>query len=79
MIEALEWMAFGLSVICVWTYGRSKIKGACVGVVTALSFILWGYVAGIPAAGLTNILFLGLHIRNLIIGVKEHGHLNQSD
>lgn len=71
MITILEWLAFSLSMLCVFCYGKSNTKGAIIGIITALSFILWGIVADIYAASVTNVIFLGLHIRNLRLDIKR--------
>lgn len=79
MAEILEWLAFGLSLLCVYTYGTSKRRGAYVGMTTALAFIAWGLAAGVYAAALTNVVFFTLHFRNLRIARKydETGRLSR--
>lgn len=74
----LEWLAFAASMTCVFCYGHSKRWGAVVGLVTAALFIAWGAVTLQHAAWLTNIVFLGLHGRNLARALAErtgHAHL----
>ena len=70
MILVLEWSAFVASMLCVFCYGFCRIKGALVGIATALLFIAWGALAAIPAALLTNVVFLGLHMNNLRQALK---------
>ena len=65
MGDVLEWLAFGSSMLCVFCYGHSKMQGAVAGIITAVLFITWGFVASVPAAAATNVFFLGLHGRNL--------------
>lgn len=69
----LEWLAFGASMTCVYCYGHSKERGAIVGLITAGLFIAWGVVTLQHAAWLTNIVFLGLHARNLARAINERG------
>lgn len=61
----LEYLAFGLSLVCSWVYGNRTIWGPVLGIGTALAFIAFGLVAAIYAAAFANIIFLAVHIRNL--------------
>ena len=65
MLLALEWTAFGSSLISVWLYGFRDIRGPIAGICTALIFIAFGVSSEIYAAAFANIVFLILHIRNL--------------
>lgn len=71
MIRILEWAAFGGSLFSVYMYGRSRIYGPVVGIGVAILFMAYGIVAGIYAAALSNIVFLGLHTRNFVQGRKN--------
>lgn len=64
-LDGLEWTAFGLSAWSVWLYGRGVIAGGAAGLVTAVAFIAWGVLGGMPAAVAINIGFFGLHARNI--------------
>lgn len=61
----LEYVAFGLSLVCSWVYGNKTIWGPILGIGTAIAFIAFGLVAGIHAAAAANIIFLFVHGRNL--------------
>ena len=71
MTEALEWAAFLTSMLCVFLYGHTKTWGALAGLLTATLFVTWGLVAGVVAAASVNVVFFGLHSRNLYIAIKE--------
>lgn len=74
MQDWLEWQSFGLALLSTWVYGKSKKYGACVGIVCAMSFFAFGYVASLPAAMLCNVAFFAFHCRNLRIAYREdHG------
>lgn len=66
MVKLLEWLAFGGSLFSVYLYGRSRLYGPYAGVVVAILFMVYGLAAGIYAAALSNIVFFGLHLRNLL-------------
>lgn len=70
--QLLEWVAFTLSMICVFSYGKSKLIGSIVGIITAFTFIVWGIFAEVWAALLTNLVFIILHSRNLRIAIIEN-------
>lgn len=61
----LEWLAFGLGAATVFCYGHSKLQGACLGVTTAMLFMVWGALGGFYGALTINIGFFLLHSRNL--------------
>lgn len=67
----LEWLAFIASVCSVFYYGSSKRGGAAIGIFTSFLFIAWGLKANVPPGILANIFFIGLHARNLLMGLKE--------
>lgn len=71
MALVLQWLSFGLSMLCVFCYGHSKVQGASVGIMTAIAFIVWGVVTQQHAAWLTNIVFFFLHSRNLRRALRE--------
>jgi NTP pyrophosphatase (non-canonical NTP hydrolase) len=60
----LEYAAFGGSLFSVWLYGKSQTKGPIAGITVSLLFMLYGIIAGVYAAALSNIVFLMLHINN---------------
>lgn len=68
---ALEWIAFGGSLMSVWTYGRHPAKGPMIGMAVAVTFIAYGIMAGIYAAAISNVVFLWLHFRNYINARKR--------
>lgn len=65
MSEILEWTAFIGSMLCSILYGNGGYKGPVSGLLVAIAFISFGFVAGVPAAIISNIFFLGIHGRNL--------------
>lgn len=71
MITVLEWIAFGLSLLCVYGYGRSRMMGGILGVATATSFIVWGIAAAVDASIVINSVHLLLHLRNIGIAIRE--------
>jgi len=70
-LTILEWFAFGLGAVTVWCYGHSKKQGGAVGVTCALTFMLWGALAGLWGAFTINIGFFLLHSRNLRRALKD--------
>ncbi len=69
-ITIMEYLSFGLSMLCVFCYGHSKIQGSIVGILCAISFIIWGLTAEVYAA-IANVVFFILHGRNLTRALKE--------
>lgn len=67
----LEYLAFGGSLCSAWFYGRHGIKGPIAGLLTAIAFIAFGYVAEVYAALASNLIFLFVHTRNLKIVLGE--------
>lgn len=63
--EVLEWVAFGGSLTSLFFYGKAGVKGPCVGVATSFAFMAYGWTADVPAAIISNCVFLALHIKNL--------------
>ena len=57
--------AFGASLLSCWLYGESKWSGPVCGLVCASLFITYGVVSDVPAAILSNLFFIFIHIRNL--------------
>lgn len=74
MIEFLEWASFTCSLLCVYAYGTNKVRGALVGLLTAILFVIWGYLADVYAASLINIVFFILHGRNYRIAINERSN-----
>lgn len=64
IVEVLEWLAFGGSLLSVWMYGKHPTRGPIVGMLVAVTFICYGIIATIYAAALSNLVFLYLHFRN---------------
>lgn len=69
--EVLEWLCFGGSVLSVWLYGHSGSKGPISGIIVSSLFIVFGFMYGIYAALISNLIFLFLHCKNLI-KVRKH-------
>ena len=69
LISALEWIAFGGSLLSVWLYGKSQINGAIFGIFVSLVFILYGVLASIWPAVISKVVFAYLHYRNLRKGI----------
>lgn len=66
MIEILEWLAFGGSLISVWLYGRNPVLGPLAGIMVSIIFIIFGLASGIIAASASNVVFFIIHLRNYI-------------
>lgn len=64
-LDVLEWSAFLCALGSCLGYGRSVKLGASVGVLSALLCIIWGILASVPAAAVTNIGFLSINSYNL--------------
>lgn len=71
MAEWLEWQSFGLIAISVLLYIRRPAWGASVGIMGSTSFFFYGLVAGIPAAMITQVVFLPLHAWNLRLACRR--------
>lgn len=69
LISALEWIAFGGSLLSVWLYGKNQVNGAAFGIFVSLVFILYGVLASIWPAVISNVVFAYLHYRNLRKGI----------
>lgn len=65
MLPILEWSAFGVSLLSAWLYGSRPVWGAITGIFCCGLFFAFGIAAGIYAAVFANIIFLGVHIRNI--------------
>ena len=65
LAEILEWVAFGGSLTSLFFYGKKGLKGPCVGIGTSFAFIAYGFAAEVPAAIISNCVFMALHIKNL--------------
>jgi len=63
-ITAFEWLAFGSVLVSTWLYGNLGTKGPLIGAASATMFVIYGVIAGIPAAWATNIAFIIIHMRN---------------
>lgn len=63
-IEILEWAAFGSAAVAVYMYGVSMKIGAPLGVLSATTFIFWGYVVDSNAGMAVNTFFFLLHANN---------------
>lgn len=61
---ALEYLAFGGSLLSAWLYGNHGYKGPIAGFATCILFIVFGYVTGLYAAVIANIIFMFVHSRN---------------
>ena len=64
IVTVLEWLAFGGSLLSVWMYGKHPTRGPVAGMAVAVTFMVYGIVAGVYAAALSNIVFFVLHNRN---------------
>ncbi len=69
-IEALEWVAFGTALTSVLMYGQSRVAGAAIGIVAALTFIAWGLSVESAAAVTINAGFLVVNGFNLWRGMR---------
>jgi hypothetical protein len=67
LITILEWSAFGLSLLCVYLYGERPRTAPIVGMACAWVFMVWGFLSGVPAAVVTNVVFFLLHMRNFYL------------
>lgn len=63
--DLLEYAAFGGSICSAWLYGKPGIRGPLAGLCTSLTFMAFGYTAGIYAAVGANVIFIFVHSRNL--------------
>lgn len=61
---ALEYIAFGGSLLSAWLYGTHGYKGPIAGFATCIAFILFGYVTEMYAAVIANVIFIFVHSRN---------------
>lgn len=61
----LEYLAFGSSLVASWLYGNKGYGGPIAGLFTSTTFIAFGFVTEIYAAGFANIIFFMIHLRNL--------------
>lgn len=61
----VEWVSFGGALISVWLYGYKTILGPITGILTSISFIVFGLMVDLPAAVITNIIFIILHFKNI--------------
>lgn len=61
----LEYLAFGSSLLSAWLYGNKGYKGPIAGLFTCVAFMMFGYVTGIYAAVISNVVFMAVHSRNL--------------
>ena len=57
----LEYAAFGGSLLSAWLYGNSGYRGPIAGFATCILFIVFGYVTGLYAAIIANIIFMFIH------------------
>lgn len=71
MLEWLEWQSFGLALFGVWVYGKSRLWGGILGIITAASFMAFGVLADVQAAIWANIAFTAMHVNNIKIGIGE--------
>lgn len=62
----IEWAAFGGVLGATWLYGQKGRIGPAVGALSAAVFVLYGLMADLPAATVTNVIFFGIHCRNFI-------------
>ena len=60
----IEWAAFMGSLVSVFLYGKKGIKGPIPGMMTSLLFMMFGYFHQVPAAIISNVVFMVLHFRN---------------
>jgi hypothetical protein len=67
----LEWQSFGLALFGTWVYGRTRVWGGIVGIITAASFMAFGVMSDVPAAIWANIAFAVVHANNIRVGMKE--------
>jgi len=58
-------LAWLLAVTSQYTYGASVKRGAIIGLACASSFVLAGCIIRDPATILANLVFFGVHTRNL--------------
>lgn len=65
LLTALEWSAFGGSMLCSILYGNGGRSGPAIGILVAILFIAFGLIAGIYAAAVSNVFFFAIHSRNL--------------
>lgn len=65
VVDFLEWGSYIGALLTVWLYGFKNTWGPKSGLITAAAFVLYGILADIPVAVLTNIVFAVLHYNNL--------------
>ena len=75
MLTLLEWTAFSLGALTVYCYGHNKKQGGYLGIITSLTFMLWGGLAGLYGAVTINIGFFLLHLRNTIRAYKDDSNI----
>ena len=63
--DVLEWSAFILAAVATLGYGRSVNVGATWGMLSAVTFMAWGFAADLAGAFTINVGFLALHCYNL--------------
>lgn len=71
MTLLLEYSAFGASLVSAWLYGKSGVKGPVAGLFTACLFIVFGLHTEIYAACVANLIFCGVHLRNLRVAIMN--------
>lgn len=64
IVTVLGWLAFGGSLVSVWLYGRSPVRGPMAGMAVALLFVAFGLASKVYAAAISNIVFFIIHYRN---------------
>lgn len=65
LITCLEWSGFGGVLISTWLYGYDGPGGGIVGFASALTLVIYGSLTGVAAIAITNIIFMGIHWRNV--------------
>lgn len=66
LMSGIEWFGFGGVLIGTWFYGNGGMAGPFICFLAALALIIYGAAVASVAIWLTNLIFVTIHIRNLL-------------